>query len=327
MTATIAPARSHLSLTRLAAATPIGAGAPVMGTGIVSVALASEGQLAAAGALLAIAVAVAAAVAVLLAVRARSDRVALAREAATPASLTLVAAVRVLGTRAAQAGGRAAGAALLVCAVPAWALVLRPVLRRWRRPVRGDGFLVAVATQALAVLCATLGAGWLALAAVALTAGGLALYVFAAISFDRGEIRHGRGDQWVAGGALAIAALAAATAAPAVAAERLADALASISLVLWWTATAWLPVLVAGEALRPRTGFDARRWSTVFPVGMYAAMSHAVGEQAGRPWTVAFARDWTWVAVAVWALVAAASVRRVAQTLARASHRAEVGTP
>ena len=78
---------------------------------------------------------------------------------------------------------------------------------------------------------------------------------------------------------------------------------------------AWLPVLVAGEALRPRTGFDARRWSTVFPVGMYAAMSHAVGEQAGRPWIVAFARDWTWVAVAVWALVAAASVGRAARLL------------
>jgi hypothetical protein len=66
---------------------------------------------------------------------------------------------------------------------------------------------------------------------------------------------------------------------------------------------AWLPVLVAGEALPPRRGFDARRWSTVFPVGMYAAMSHAVGISG-------FARAWTWVAVAVWAVVALASVDR-----------------
>jgi tellurite resistance protein TehA-like permease len=316
-----------LPLARLAAATPVGAGAPVMGTGIVSVALASEGERAAADVLLAIAAAVAAAVAVLLGIRARTDRAGLARDAATPASLTLVAALCVLGARAAQVGGRAAGAALLACAVPAWVILLRAVLRRWRRPVRGDGFLVAVATQAIAVLCAVLGAGRLAVVAVVLLGAGLALYVVAAASFDRGELRRGCGDQWVAGGALAIAALAAATAAHAVPADRLGDGLATISLVLWWAAMAWLPLLVAGEALRPRTGFDLRRWSTVFPVGMYAAMSHAVGEQAGRSWIVAFARDWTWVAVAVWALVAAASVRRVAQTLARASHRAEVGTP
>jgi tellurite resistance protein TehA-like permease len=319
MTATTAStARRPFSLARLAAATPVGAGAPVMGTGIVSVALASECERAAADALLVIAVAVAAAVASLLGLRARVDRAGLAREARAPASLTLVAALCVLGTRAAQAGGRAVGAVLLVCAVPAWAALLRAVLRRWRRPVRGDAFLVAVATQAIAVLCGGLGAGWLAVAAVAPLTAGVALYAFALAAFDRRELRRGRGDQWVAGGALAIAALAGATAASAAPGERLAGALATMSLVLWWAAMAWLPVLVVGEVLRPRAGFDARRWSTVFPVGMYAAMSHAVGEQAGRPWIVAFARDWAWVAVGVWALVAAASLGRAARLVALA---------
>jgi hypothetical protein len=42
---------------------------------------------------------------------------------------------------------------------------------------------------------------------------------------------------------------------------------------------------------------------------MYAAMSHAVGVADGHHWIVAFARGWTWVAVTVWALVAAGSVR------------------
>jgi hypothetical protein len=42
---------------------------------------------------------------------------------------------------------------------------------------------------------------------------------------------------------------------------------------------------------------------------MYAAMSYAVGRAEGRPAIVTFARDWTWVALAVWALVAAASLR------------------
>jgi hypothetical protein len=43
---------------------------------------------------------------------------------------------------------------------------------------------------------------------------------------------------------------------------------------------------------------------------MYAAMSIAVGHAAARPAILAFARAWVWVAGAVWALVAAASVRR-----------------
>jgi tellurite resistance protein TehA-like permease len=58
-----------------------------------------------------------------------------------------------------------------------------------------------------------------------------------------------------------------------------------------------------------RSSYDPRRWGTVFPLGMYAAMSYAVGRAEGRPAIVTFARDWTWVALAVWALVAAASLR------------------
>jgi tellurite resistance protein TehA-like permease len=79
-------------------------------------------------------------------------------------------------------------------------------------------------------------------------------------------------------------------------------------------------VLVAGELAPPRRGFDARRWSTVFPVGMYAAMSRAVGDTAHAPAIVAFARAWTWVAVAVWGLVVLASVSRGVR--ARAPDRA-----
>jgi tellurite resistance protein TehA-like permease len=111
---------------------------------------------------------------------------------------------------------------------------------------------------------------------------------------------------------LAIAALAAGDADAALrtigAAEGLVAPVRSVALVLWVLAMAWLPVLVAGELRAPRTGFDARRWSTVFPVGMYAAMSFAVGQAAARPAVLAFARAWVWVAGAVWALVAAGSV-------------------
>jgi hypothetical protein len=41
-------------------------------------------------------------------------------------------------------------------------------------------------------------------------------------------------------------------------------------------------------------------------------MSHAAGHATGRAGIVTFARGWTWVAVAVWAVVAATSLRRPA---------------
>jgi len=304
---------------RVLAALPRAAAAPVMGTGIVAVAFAGEGRGALAGVLLAVALAIGAALVAVLAVRLLApDRAGLAAATRAPACLTAVAAACVVGTRLTQAGVPGAGVALLALAVAAGAPLLVCVLRAWRAPAGGDGFLVAVATQAIAALAAALAvpmdAGWLAVAALAPLAAGLVLYAFAAASFDRAQVRRGRGDQWVAGGALAISALAAGDADAALratgAAAGLVAPLRTVALGLWLLAMAWLPVLVAGELRAPRTGFDARRWSTVFPVGMYAAMSIAVGHAAARPAILAFARAWVWVAGAVWALVAAASLGR-----------------
>jgi tellurite resistance protein TehA-like permease len=304
--------RPRAALPPLLAAIGSAAAAPVMGTGIVSVALELDGREAASDALLAVTLGLAVVLGAVLAVAVRHDPRAVARAASAPMSLTAVAGACVLGTRLTQAGVRAAGAALLGVAVVAWVPLLIVVLRRWRRPVGGAGFLPSVSAQAIAVLCGALGArgnGVLDAAALAFLAAGLLLYALAAASFDRRELRRGRGDQWVAGGALAIAALAATAIARAAAGA------------LWALAMAWLPVLLAGELMRPRRGFDARRWSTVFPVGMYAAMSRAVGELQHAPAIVAFARGWTWVAVAVWALVATASLRCLVRVPDRARTR------
>lgn len=73
------------------------------------------------------------------------------------------------------------------------------------------------------------------------------------------------------------------------------------------------------EALHPRLGYDVRRWSTVFPVGMYAACSFIVGVAASAPAITDFARVWVWVAVAVWLVVFAAMLRR-GQQLTRDEH-------
>jgi hypothetical protein len=315
---------------RVLAAVPPGAGAAVMGTGIVSVALGLDGRAAASDALLAATGLLAAVLAAARVAGLRCDPRRLAREAREPATLTVVAAACVLGTRLTGAGWSGAGAALLAFAVAAWAPLTWTVLRHWRTPARGTGFLLAVATQAIAMLCAALAiaarAAWPAYAALPPIAVGLGLYAYVASAFDRGELTRANGDQWVAGGALAIAALAVGAAARALrlahAAAAMHAALGALALGVWALAMAWLPALVLAELVRPRLRVDARRWSTVFPVGMYAAMSFVVGQEQGVDWMVAFARVWTLVAVAVWAAVAAATARRAARMLrGGAGHR------
>ena len=69
-------------------------------------------------------------------------------------------------------------------------------------------------------------------------------------------------------------------------------------------------MLLAAEVLRPRLRYDVRRWSTVFPVGMYAACSFVVGAAARAPGIADFARIWVWVGVAVWLSVFLAMLAR-----------------
>jgi len=297
-----------------------------MGTGIVSTDFALAGWRDLSLALLWVTVAVWAVMVAGGAARLATDRRALARDARLPMSLTTVAGTCVLGTRVRMENHHALAAALLAGAALAWAPLLTGVLRAWRRPVEGDGFLVVVATQGLAVLAAVLAPplgialGYVALAALL---AGLGLYVFAVASFDIAELVHGSGDQWVAGGALAISTLAAAETSRALG----SGALRTLAFVLWAVAVAWLPVLVAGEARRPWTGFDARRWATVFPLGMYAAMTFALAQISGHAWLTHAARAWTPVAGAVWLLVAAATVRLLARRPRAASRRRESNRP
>ena len=88
-------------------------------------------------------------------------------------------------------------------------------------------------------------------------------------------------------------------------------ALEVLAVALWVASMAWLPALLLAESLRPRPRYDVRRWSMVFPLGMYAACSFVVGNVAHAGAITDFARVWVWVALAGWAVVTAAMVRKL----------------
>lgn len=254
----------------------------------------------------------------MLALRVLNEPGRFACEARSPAALTGVAGTGVLGTAFAAHGYYPVAAVLLGLAVISWALLLAPVLRHWETPVAGESFLLTVATQGLAVLAATLaarnGAAWLLIAAIAAAFLGLALYIVTVTRFALRQLLTGHGDQWIAGGALAISALACAKITKA---DDVLGRFASLhgfldvgALVLWCLAMLWLGPLIAAEALRPRLSYDVRRWATVFPLGMYAACSFAVGQVTGITGIGVFARVWTWLAATVGLFVLAGLIRR-----------------
>lgn len=312
-------------------AIPPASGAVVMGTGIVSIAELLDGYHALSDALLALDAFFWVALAVLLPARAVRDPAQFRIDMRQPAALTSIAGTGVLGTRLTAAGWDWAGVSLLIIAALIWVWLVPNVLRHWQTPTVGASFLLTVATQSLALLAATLAfyqrTGWLLY--VSLVPFGLALgfYVFVFSRFQFHQLAVGLGDHWVTGGALAISTVAAGRIALAAGrTARLGGAhgpLETIALVLWCVTMVWLPALIAAEVLWPRLIYTVRRWSTVFPFGMYAACSFIVGTVAAVPGISDFARVWVWVALAVWLVVIVAMLRRVPDLLRRVSASAQ----
>jgi tellurite resistance protein TehA-like permease len=148
--------------------------------------------------------------------------------------------------------------------------------------------------------------GWLEVSAIAVLCAGAVGYGAIIARFDGRDVFCGAGDQWIAGGAAAITALACAT----LAGDSDSDVLDVARVIAWVAAMLWLPFLVAGELRQPRPGTLGRRWSTVFPLGIYAAMSFAITVTVDLPAAHAFALAWTAVTTVVWAVVATAAARR-----------------
>ncbi|MFE1860176.1 tellurite resistance/C4-dicarboxylate transporter family protein [Streptomyces anandii] len=297
---------------------PPAAGAAVMATGIVSVGLHLADHEPLSRVVLVLACAAWIALAADFAVRLLRDRSQWTAEAGTPGALTAVAATTVLGTRFSALGWQTLAEALLALAAVMWPWLLVLVLRHSGRRMPGSVFLCCVATEGLAVLAATLAkavtTAWLAHAALVAFWLGLALYVFALSRFDPRQVVEGRGDHWVAGGALAISALAGAELVAANSARLYlwnaddSGALRTATIVLVVLDVCWYVVLLACEAARPRLGYDVRRWSTVFPMGMSAAAMLSVATSLHYPWLKVPGQVLLWIAVAAWLAVAAGAV-------------------
>lgn len=298
-----------------------------MGTGIVSIGLSLDGHEALSRVLLGLAAAVWFVLGAGLLILVTRLRPRLLREARSPAALTGVAGTDVFGARLEMLGWSREAAALLAIAFLLWLVLVPYVLSHWQRPAVGSSFVLVVATESLATLAAAIvvahpAATWLALAALAWVGLGLVFYVFVAVGFDLRQLLVGRGDHWVAGGALAIATLACgrvAKAAPVIGVLRgAAGSLGLAALALWAAAAVWLPALLLAEVGRPRPSYDPRRWSTVFPLGMYAVCSFTVADVQGIAGLRRFAAVWIWFAFAIWAVVSVGLARRVLRTVRRA---------
>ncbi|MER5435623.1 tellurite resistance/C4-dicarboxylate transporter family protein [Streptomyces sp. NPDC002588] len=300
------------------------AGAAVMATGILSVGLHLAGYEALSRVTLALTVAAWLALAADFAVRLVRERERWRAEAGTPGALTAVAATAVLGTRVSELGRQPLAAVSLALAALLWPVLMGRVLRHWERRMPGAVFLCCVATQALAVLGATLAAAetaaWLAHTALVLFWLGLVLYALMLFRFDWRQIAEGAGDQWVAGGALAISALAGARLVAADGGTLYlwnADdrgALRTVTVTLLVLALGWYAVLLAAEVRWPRPRHDVRRWATVFPMGMTAAAMLSVADALGVTWPEGAGKVLLWIAVAAWlaACVAASATARAA---------------
>jgi tellurite resistance protein TehA-like permease len=306
-------------LARAVGALPEGAFTAVMATGIVSRASHADAP-AISTALLWIATAALAVLAVLAAARPRPR----GSRAAWWDAVTFVAAAGAVAAGYGARGHRGIADALDLAAVAAWLVAIaRPA--PWtraggRRPgdeASGRRLLVVVATQSAVISVAALdragASSRLAGAAVAAWAASLALAVSIARPVARGLlIRAQRGrfraDDWILMGVLAISALAAAGllgmhGAPVRAGVRI------LGIVAWAGACLWIPFLARIDiacSLGRRPGPPGSlRWSMVFPFGMFAAASQALGTAAGYPLIHRVGLDAAWPALVAWVAVAA----------------------
>ena len=250
--------------------------------------------------------------------------------------LTFVAATGVLASRLAVDRHVAAAVALVAVALVSWLALsyLVPavlVLHRSDEPVlagvTGGWFMWVVSAQSIAVGGADLARivprhpSLLLLSLTAWSVGVLLYLLVSALVVVALLRRPVRADSltpayWIFMGGTALSVLAGsrilqvATATPF---DRMRPAVEGVSMLLWSFGTWLVPLLVVGSLWRHgRRGrhrtYEVGLWSVVFPLGMYAVATSAFAGATGLPWLGAIGVGAAWVALATWALVAAALV-------------------
>ena len=308
----------------------------VMATGIVSVAVGSEGAASLSAAMLVLGIVCYLVLIACYIWRFASYRPEFVADATGPrtafALFTFTAASDVLGSRLAGGGYYTATAVLLVVSGVAWLLLSYGVpltlitghgTRSALADINGNWFLWTVGTQSLAVALTSLKppvASGPAVLAVLLWAVGVVLYLITATLALAGLLHFPvqpaglTPAYWVFMGATAISVLAGAKllglpADPLLAAMR--PVVAGLSVILWAFGT-WLIPLLIGLGVwrhlvrRVPLRYDPGLWSMVFPLGMYCVASEALGTALHVKWLVTVGHDGAWVAFAVWAALFAA---------------------
>ncbi len=235
-------------------------------------------------------------------------------EADTPPALTAVAATTVLGTRLALLGWSVPAVFALVTAIAVWPLLLPFVIRRRGARMPGAAFPVCVSTQGIAVLSATLAARehapWLDWVGLLFWCGGLVLSGLAFGRFDLRQVWTGRGDQWLAAGALAISTLAGARLLGAQWSGPAHQLLRTLTLILLALNLIGYVILLLAEFTRPRPDYDIRHWATIFPLGTTAVAVYTTAGVIDVPGLSALGRILLFVAVVAWLYTLVALLRK-----------------
>jgi tellurite resistance protein TehA-like permease len=258
---------------------------------------------------------------------------------------TITAGLDVLGVRLALAGHPLGTAILAGVAAAVWlvltygvpaSLLLTRAQGSVLGGVNGSWLLWIVATQSLSIAAAILAPAWpaqtalLAPVAAGLWCVGLLLYLMIVtlillrwLTVPMTPATLGP-PYWILMGATAISVLAGARdlALPAdiLVVRATAGFIEGFTFALWAFGTWWIPLLVILGLWRyirrhwPLT-YEPTLWSFVFPLGMYSVATLTFGKAAHLAFMEPLARFMLWVAVAAWALVAAAFLARLARHL------------
>jgi tellurite resistance protein TehA-like permease len=298
--------------------------AAVMATGIVSIAAVDHGFRSISDVLIVLA-------AVALPVLIAAAAIAWRRESWDLANLdvslrlcTYIAACAVVGARLAE--HRVVLWVLAGMALQGWLSLAPMVARRmWRD--RGVGLrdrahggweLASVATSGLAIVFADLRIVFLAMLFWAIAIGVYllmtALIVWRAVH-DPAAQELVQPDIWILMGGAAIATLAG---------DHIhkagVEAVWPVTVVTWFVATVWIPLLIYVTVQR----FRRRRelppglwWAAVFPLGMYSAASYATAVETGWRWLTMVSLVFFWIAFAAWTLTALHALLRFRRVRSR----------